>query len=142
MTDALSKLLASREWLMADGDGRDPKDTSLHDGVRCDAIGCIGRLADGRLVSFVLSVEAFAEDCARAAVVVSARAAPGDCAATLIDRNAWRANGAIALRWTGDRFALSAARPPGYERPWAQGGRNLNESPSMPARPLPTPKAK
>ena len=127
---------AIKEWLMADGDGRDPKDTSLHDGVRCDAIGCIGRLADGRLVSFVLSVEAFAEDCARAAVVVSARAAPGDCAATLIDRNAWRANGAIALRWTGDRFALSAARPPGYERPWAQGGRNLNESPSMPARPV------
>jgi competence protein ComEC len=93
---------AIKEWLMADGDGRDPKDASLHDGVR----------------------EAFAEDCARAAVVVSARSAPGDCAATLIDRNAWRANGAVALRWTGDHFALNAARPPGYERPWAHGLRD------------------
>jgi competence protein ComEC len=79
---------AIKEWLMADGDGRDPKEASLHDGVLCDAAGCIGRLADGRRVSFALSAEAFAEDCTRAAVVVSPRTAPGDCAATLIDRNA------------------------------------------------------
>jgi hypothetical protein len=31
-----------------------------------------------------------------------------------------RANGAIALRWTGSEFALSAARPPSYQRPWAR----------------------
>jgi hypothetical protein len=37
--------------------------------VTCDAIGCIGRLADGRLASMALEVEAFAENCARAAVV-------------------------------------------------------------------------
>jgi hypothetical protein len=29
--------------------------------VTCDAIGCIGRLADGRLASMALEVEAFAE---------------------------------------------------------------------------------
>jgi competence protein ComEC len=119
---------AIKEWLAANEDIRAVKDASLHDGVRCDAAGCIGRLADGRLVSFVLSVEAFAEDCTRAAVVVSARAAPGDCAAILIDRNAWRANGAIALRWTGGHFALSAARPPGYERPWAQSLHSVSKS--------------
>jgi competence protein ComEC len=135
---------AIKEWLMADGDGRDPKEASLHDGVLCDAAGCIGRLADGRRVSFALSAEAFAEDCTRAVVVVSPRTAPGDCAATLIDRNAWRANGAVALRWTGDHFALSAARPPGYERPWAHGLRNASESTSIrvrPAAPDATPRA-
>jgi competence protein ComEC len=59
----------------------------LNTGVTCDAIGCIGKLADGRLASMVLDVEAFAEDCAHAAVVVSARQAPLlVCAATLIDR--------------------------------------------------------
>jgi competence protein ComEC len=114
---------AIKEWLAADGDARKPKDATLHEGMRCDAAGCIGRLADGRLVSMALSAEAFTEDCARAAVVVSPREAPGDCAATLIDRRAWRANGALALRWTGDRFELKAARPPGYERPWARGPR-------------------
>jgi competence protein ComEC len=112
---------AVKEWLAADGDARTVKDASLHDGVQCDAAGCIGRLSDGRLVSEALSAEAFAEDCARAAVVVSPREAPGDCKALLIDRKAWRANGAVALRWTGDRIELSAARPPGYERPWASG---------------------
>jgi competence protein ComEC len=112
---------AVKEWLAADGDGRTPKDAGLHDGVACDAAGCIGRLKDGRLVSMVLTVEAFAEDCTRAAVVVSAREAPGDCAAMLIDRKAWRENGAIGLRWTGDRFEETAARPPGYLRPWAPG---------------------
>jgi hypothetical protein len=35
----------------------------LNTGVTCDAIGCIGKLADGRLASMVLDVEAFAEDC-------------------------------------------------------------------------------
>jgi len=52
--------------------------------------------------------------------VASARQAPGRCAATLLDRKAWRANGAITLSAAGDRFVLLAARPPGYERPWAQ----------------------
>jgi competence protein ComEC len=116
---------AIKEWLAADGDARTVKDANLHDGVRCDAIGCIGQLRDGRLVSMVLSVEAFSEDCARAAVVVSPREAPGACAALRIDRNAWRANGAMALRWTGERFVESAARPPVYERPWARGPRGL-----------------
>jgi competence protein ComEC len=125
---------AIKEWLAANEDVRPVKNASLHDGVRCDAAGCIGPLADGRLVSFALSVQAFAEDCAHAAVVVSPRTAPGDCAATLIDRKTSRANGAIALRWTGERFALSAAGPPGYERPWA---RNLAGStpPATAARP-------
>ena len=111
---------AIKEWLAADADARHPKDASLNDGVQCDAVGCIGRLKDGRLVSMALSPEAFAEDCARAAVVVSPREAPGDCAAILIDRTAWRGHGATALRWTGDRFAQSDGRPRGYERPWAR----------------------
>jgi competence protein ComEC len=83
------------------GDSRTVKDKSLRDGVTCDAADCIGRLSDGRLVSQALLVEAFAKDCVRAAVVVSAQAAPGACAARLIDRKAWRANGVVALRWTG-----------------------------------------
>ncbi len=133
---------AIKEWLMADGDGRDPKDERLRAGVACDPAGCIGKLADGRLVSFALTAEAFAEDCARAAVVVSAHQAPGDCQALLIDRPVWRAQGATALRWTGDRFDLSAARPPGYERPWTHGPRDVQHArtPTRPAAPDATPR--
>ena len=126
---------AIKEWLAADGDGRAVKDATLNDGVRCDTIGCIGTLKDGRLVSMALSSEAFAEDCARAAIVVSPRQAPGDCAALLIDRRAWRANGAMALRWNGDRFEQASARPTGYERPWAPAPPAASESAAMAPRP-------
>jgi competence protein ComEC len=123
---------AIKEWLAADGEDRVPTDKSLHDGVRCDAAGCIGHFADGRLASMALTVEAFAEDCARAAVVVSAREAPGECAATLIDRRTWRPHGATALRWTGNRFEEAYGQPPGYDRPWARGAA---PAPSDTARP-------
>jgi competence protein ComEC len=112
---------AIKEWLAADGDDRDVKDASLNGGVNCDAIGCIGQLVDGRLVSMALSPAAFAEDCTRAAVVVSPREAPGPCAALLIDRRASRGHGATALRWSGGHFEQSDARPRGYQRPWAGG---------------------
>ncbi len=125
---------AIKEWLAADGDTRDVKDASLNDGVRCDPDGCIGKLKDGRLTSMALLPGAFAEDCRRAAVVISARQAPGNCAALLIDRPKWRAKGAIALRLVGDRFEETAARPPGYERPWAPA-QGASVSTATPARP-------
>ena len=110
---------AIKEWLAADADARTPKDPTLANGVMCDAVGCTGKLGDGRIVSMVLGTEAFSEDCARAAVVVSAREAPSSvCAATLVDRKVWRTYGAVALRWTGDRFEQTTARPSGLERPW------------------------
>jgi competence protein ComEC len=126
---------AIKEWLAADGDARAPKDPSLSNGVRCDAAGCIGRLADGRLTAMALSVEAFSEDCMRTAVVVSPREAPGACSALLLDRKAWRANGAMSLRWTGERFEQQAARPAGYDRPWARPPRVAAETSSSAARP-------
>lgn len=121
---------AIKEWLAADGDGRTPKDAGLHAGVACDAVGCIGHLKDGRLASMVLKVEAFAEDCARAAVVASAREAQGGCAATLVDRKAWRAHGAVTLRWNGARFEQSFARQPGYDRPWAPAAQEVTARPA------------
>ncbi|HVV60294.1 MAG TPA: ComEC/Rec2 family competence protein [Pseudolabrys sp.] len=133
---------AIKEWLAADADARTAKDKSLSEGVRCDADGCIGRLANGKLVSIALSAEAFAEDCARAVVVISPREAPSACGARLIDRNVWRANGAMSLRLTGNGFAQSAARPPGYERPWAQGPRVMPQVTPATATPRDaTPKA-
>jgi competence protein ComEC len=116
---------ALKEWLAADGDGRDPKDKSLRDGVNCDAIGCIGTLADGRLASMALTLEALAEDCARAVVVVSARMAQRPCAAALVDRKVWRAHGAVALRWDGSRLVERFAIPPGTDRPWAPAPRQI-----------------
>jgi competence protein ComEC len=110
---------ATREWLAADADGRDVRDPSLGNGIACDPSGCIGKLADGRLVSHALAPDALEEDCERAAVVVTARDAPPGCATMVIGRNVWRERGALALRRDGSGFVMESARPPNCDRPWA-----------------------
>jgi competence protein ComEC len=110
---------AVREWLAADGDGRAVDDPSLRAGVRCDAVGCVAGLTDGRLVALSLSLEAFAEDCARAAVIVSPREAPPRCSALVFDRTNWSKSGAVELYIDGEGFTVKPTRPLGYDRPWS-----------------------
>jgi competence protein ComEC len=114
---------AVREWLAADADARPIDDKTLNADVRCDDIGCIGRLGNGRLIAMPLAPEAFGEDCARAALVVSPREAPGDCHAVLIDRRALRDYGSAAVRLKRETLELQQARPRGYQRPWSQSPR-------------------
>src|SRR5262249_20705498 len=78
---------AAKEWLAADGDARTSDDKTLDQGFRCDALGCIARLADGKLVSLATSADAFEEDCRKADLIVTARNAPPACAAMIVDRN-------------------------------------------------------
>jgi competence protein ComEC len=86
-----------------------------------------------RLVAMALSTEAFAEDCARTAVVISPREAYRACGAELIDRKVAQMRGAIALRWTGEGFERTEAQPPGYDRPWArEREQRLEENPVPP----------
>jgi competence protein ComEC len=109
-----------REWLAADADARTPKDASLKDGVSCDTIGCVARLADGAVVALPFAAEAFEEDCRHAMIVVSQRTAPPSCSASAIDRTVWRQTGAAALYRTGQGWERVAAYPPGYDRPWSR----------------------
>jgi competence protein ComEC len=115
-----SDTFAARQWLSADADTRGHTDPNLAAGIRCDRAGCVGRLADGRLIALARTLEAFDDDCQRAAVVVSARVAPPKCAALVIDRDVLQRNGAVALRRRGAGFVMARVRPPGQDRPWAQ----------------------
>ena len=132
-------VFAFREWLAADADARTPTDSTLGEGIRCDAAGCIGKLKDGSLVAIAKTLEAFEEDCRRAVLVVSTRDALPGCAALVIDRSVLRRSGAMALRRRGEQFEITAARPPGYDRPWARAaapaGEALEPSRATPARP-------
>ena len=123
---------AMHEWLAADADGRDVADPRLGEGIACDPSGCIGKLADGRLVSYALAPEALEEDCRRAAVVVATRDAPPDCAATVIGRSLWRERGALALRRDGSGFVIESARPANFDRPWAPRPLRTATLPSVP----------
>jgi competence protein ComEC len=120
---------AIQQWFAADADVRTAKDKDLGEGIVCDDAGCVGRLADGAIVAIARSAEAFAEDCRRASVVVSQRVAPPDCAALVIDRAVWQRGGAMALRRVGNGWEVTAARPPGYDRPWARARPSSEEAP-------------
>ena len=110
---------AIKEWLAADADGRDYHDRGLGQGITCDPSGCIGRLGDRSVVAYDSSPDAFAEDCRRAVLILTPRQAPPDCAAPVIGRALWRDRGALALYRSGAGFAIEAARPANYDRPWA-----------------------
>ncbi len=109
---------AAEQWLRADADGRAGKSAVVKSA--CDKAGCVGHLADGRAISLVLDPSAFAEDCLRAAVVVTPMFAPQGCAAPIvIDRDSLRTTGAVALKANADGFSVETARAQGEDRPWS-----------------------
>lgn len=113
---------AAREFLRADGDGREAAD--MDRAGRCDRLGCAARLAEGQTIAIVLDPEAFWEDCARADIVVTPLHAPKSCnAKSIFDRARLAETGAVSLRWDGDRLVLRTDRAPGEDRPWSPAPR-------------------
>ncbi len=110
---------ASEQWLRADADGRLAQEALTKTG--CDGLGCIGHLADGQTVSLIFDSAAFAEDCARADIIVTSRFAPIGCAAKIIiDREKLKETGAVTLSFQKDgRVEMRTARAPDEDRPWS-----------------------
>jgi competence protein ComEC len=106
---------ALREWLAADADGRNSRDPSLqdlsrqdlsrHDGGGCDDGGCVVRQANGLIIAAPARYEALAEDCRRAALIITALDPVAVCGAMIVDRRMTRETGAAAAR---RRSALAA----------------------------------
>ena len=129
------------QWLRADGDARKPDDAALRAGVRCDALGCVVGLADGRSVALVQDRRAFEEDCRRAAFVISPLAAPRTCK-VLLDRPFFAAHGATALRITPSGHETVTTRRPNEPRPWlqrAEPGSGVARPRDAPSRQDPSP---
>lgn len=110
-----------KEWLGADADARQPTDVSLNEGVSCDPSGCVTALGDGALIALTLQPDAFSDDCDRAVVIVTAKQAPADCRAMVINRETLQGQGATTLRRVDDLFVIEAVRVRGLDRPWARG---------------------
>jgi competence protein ComEC len=115
-----SDTLSVREWLAADGDARLPNDRAVASGFACDPDGCVARLPDSTVVAVSRTAAALADDCTRAALIVTLRVAPADCAAKVLDRPTLRSNGAMALTFRNGYFEAVSARPEGFERPWTR----------------------
>jgi competence protein ComEC len=110
---------ATEQWLRADADGRLPPEALVKAG--CDRLGCVGHLAGGQTVSLIFDSPAFAEDCARADIVVTARFAPIGCAAKIIiDREKLQQTGALTLSFKKEGgVEMRSARAPDEDRPWS-----------------------
>jgi competence protein ComEC len=126
-----------KEWLAADADPRAGSDPTLSEGVSCDDSGCVVEMADGAFASLALHPEALADDCERAALVVTTGQAPRGCAAAMIDQGRLRRQGAMALRRTRDGFAIDAVKPRGLDRPWSPAIAGDTEAESI-LKPSPT----
>src|ERR1700716_1020069 len=108
-----------KEWLAADADARLPGDASLADGVSCDEAGCVAQLPDGGFVALVLRPEALADDCERAAVIVTPRQASAECKALVISQERLQKQAATSLRRTRGGIVIDAVRRNGADRPWS-----------------------
>jgi competence protein ComEC len=86
-------------WLRADADPRKPDAPDLANSVRCDPLGCIAKLGDGREAALVRKPDALDEDCRTAAVVVTRFMPPPGCGATatIVDKSMLARGGAVAL---------------------------------------------
>ena len=115
-----------KEWLAADADNREPGDASLGDGVSCDGEGCVVQMADGRFVALSLKPDGLADDCARAALLVTATSVPPACGATVIELKRLLAQGAMVLRRTQRGFIVDAVKPRGTNRPWSPSSGDLD----------------
>jgi competence protein ComEC len=127
--------LAVGDWLNSDGDARSAKDQGLAQGFACDPDGCVGHLADGAIIAIPRSPAAFADDCARAALIVTMRRPVPSCAAMVIDRKALRETGALALFRRDGIFEVTATRPATLDRPWARNVAPSEAKPVQNARP-------
>jgi competence protein ComEC len=121
------------EWLKRDGDARLHADAvaTPEQGVRCDAYGCIAKGRDGSLIAASARIEALEEDCARAAIVVSALPAGRDCKGPrlVIDKFDIARAGGYAV-WLGDPLRVETVEGERGARPWSGQG----ESGSSPNR--------
>jgi competence protein ComEC len=121
-------LFAVRAWLAADGDARAADDPAIQQGARCDDAGCAVEMADGRYVTIAKRADAFADDCEKAAIIVTARQPPPACKARIFDQQRLQQTGSLALYGRGGAFAAEAVRPPGSNRPWARNALEADDS--------------
>ncbi len=80
-------------------------------------------------------MDAFADDCARALLIVTARQAPPTCAAAVIDQGRLRRQGTLALWRRGNEFVAEPVKPRGFDRPWSPAPGDADGDVPLVARP-------
>lgn len=108
-----------RAWLEADGDARPPREVMKGSGFQCDEQSCLALLR-GKILSHVTHPAALADDCRRAAVVVSPLPVAQPCPhpAAVIDARALWEKGAHALYIEPGGIRVETVAESRGRRPW------------------------
>ena len=112
---------SAAEWLKRDGDARPPAEAvaTPSDGVHCDALGCIARTASGLMIADVARIDALAEDCSNAAIVVSAVPTRRRCTGPQLVVDTFDiANAQGYAVWLGPPLRVETVDAGRGERPW------------------------
>jgi competence protein ComEC len=107
-----------QQWLVADGDGRQPTDASLRNNAACDTQGCVVTARNGRRIAYAKDRLAVIEDCLRADLVVTPIPWSAPCAAKLVDRMALNRDGATSLIGTAGGWRTIQSERQDADRPW------------------------
>jgi competence protein ComEC len=113
---------AATEWLKRDGDERSPTQAiaKRSDGIRCDSDGCIAHGPAARIIAFPSRVDALAEDCLNADILVSAIAINRPCPRPTfaLQKSQVEAAGGYAV-WLSP-FRVETVQAMRGERPWSR----------------------
>ncbi|MBN9534026.1 MAG: ComEC/Rec2 family competence protein [Alphaproteobacteria bacterium] len=118
-------------WLVRDGDGRTVEAATGGPAIRCDALGCVAETKAVGTIAAPLRAAAIAQDCVRAAIVISARPARRLCSGPrlVIDRFDTAREGGYAI-WFDEKFKVKTVSAARGERPW-----NPKRNPRPPVKP-------
>jgi competence protein ComEC len=108
-------------WLEQDGDARTPLEAAAANGFTCDGSGCTASV-HGVLVSVARHPSAFADDCARAQVLIASVPAPSACDGprVIVDYPALRREGTHALYVKGaGEIRIETVAATRGQRPWS-----------------------
>ena len=108
-------------WLLADGDDRDPASLPEDRAFRCDPLGCIGQVT-GKVVALARHPGALEEDCRIADIVIAPFTVPKTCRAArvIVDRRKLKDGGAHALYIEGLSIRTETVTDARVQRPWTR----------------------
>lgn len=125
LTSATPRYTAE-QWLRHDADDRRLRTAVRSPDMKCDRSGCIHAVPGRPAIAFAYSVDAVADDCGKADIVISrvpvSRHMQEECGAELLlDYFFFWRNGATMIRFNADGgFDILTARDMRGDRPWVQ----------------------
>jgi competence protein ComEC len=119
-------------WLLADGDDRDAAEVAATSPLRCDLLGCIGKVK-GKTIALIRHPAALEEDCRIADIAPFSVGKGCSTARVVVDRRVLQAEGAHALYIEGLSIRSESVAETRGRRPWVPERQLTKPTPTGPS---------